>query len=86
MLEFIPTVLLRLAASWGEKHAALEGKASMAGGAVGKLPPREVGQGIAEGEKNQQTQGWEILSSKKEFGRCNFNKDNLTQFSLSGFP
>lgn len=57
MLEFIPTVLLRLGTKQREKRAALEGKSSVADGAVWQLPPRQVGQGIAEGERNQQHRG-----------------------------
>lgn len=57
MLEFIPAVLLRLAAEWGEKHTDLEGKFSMAGVAVWQLPPSQLGQGTAEGKNYQQTKG-----------------------------
>lgn len=56
MLEFILKLQqLRLAAEWAEEHAALEGKTSMA--SVWQLPPRQVGQGRAEGKKNQQSKG-----------------------------
>lgn len=47
-------MLFRLAAEGREKRAGLEGKSCVADGAVGQLPLRQVGQGIAEGKENQQ--------------------------------
>ena len=53
----------RLSAEWQEKRAALEGKSSVADGAVSQLTVRQVGQGVAGGKEHQQHPGAEKSSA-----------------------